>query len=46
MAPKKSRKLIQDITREEPTQDLEWRAPKSRGETHLRVPRSQVAESW
>jgi hypothetical protein len=24
----------------------EWRAPKSRGETHLRVPQSQVAESW
>jgi hypothetical protein len=23
-----------------------WRAPKSRGETHLRVPQSQVAESW
>jgi hypothetical protein len=25
---------------------LTWRAPKSRGETHLRVPQSQVAESW
>jgi hypothetical protein len=23
-----------------------WRAPKSRGGTHLRVPQSQVAESW
>jgi hypothetical protein len=23
-----------------------WRAPKSRGETHLRVSQSQVAESW
>jgi hypothetical protein len=23
-----------------------WRAPKSRGETHLKVPQSQVAESW
>jgi hypothetical protein len=23
-----------------------WRAPKSRGETHLRVPQNQVAESW
>ncbi len=23
-----------------------WRAPKSRGETHLRVSLSQVAESW
>jgi hypothetical protein len=25
---------------------LEWRVPKSRGETHLRVSQSQVAESW
>jgi hypothetical protein len=25
---------------------LKWRAPKSRGETHLRVSQSQVAESW
>jgi hypothetical protein len=23
-----------------------WRAPKSRGETHLKVPQSQVTESW
>ncbi len=23
-----------------------WRAPKSRGETHLKVSQSQVAESW
>jgi hypothetical protein len=23
-----------------------WRAPKSRGETHLRVSQSQVVESW
>ncbi len=23
-----------------------WRVPKSRGETHLWVPQSQVAESW
>ncbi len=23
-----------------------WRTPKSRGETHLRVPQSQVAKSW
>ncbi len=28
-------------------QEMEqWRAPKSRGETHLRVSQSQVAESW
>jgi hypothetical protein len=26
--------------------ELLWRAPKSRGETHLRVSQSQVAESW
>ncbi len=26
--------------------DYAWRAPKSRGETHLRVSQSQVAESW
>jgi hypothetical protein len=26
--------------------DPEWRAPKSRGETHLRVSQSQVAEKW
>jgi hypothetical protein len=25
---------------------LEWHAPKSRGETHLKVPQSQVAENW
>jgi hypothetical protein len=25
---------------------VKWRAPKSRSETHLRVPQSQVAESW
>jgi hypothetical protein len=25
---------------------LQWRTPKSRGETHLRVSQSQVAESW
>jgi hypothetical protein len=24
----------------------QWRAPKSRGETHLRVSQNQVAESW
>jgi hypothetical protein len=23
-----------------------WRVPKSRGETHSRVPQSQVAKSW
>jgi hypothetical protein len=27
-------------------QTIKWRAPKSRGETHLRVSQSQVAESW
>jgi hypothetical protein len=26
--------------------ECDWRAPKSRGETHLRVSQSQVAESW
>jgi hypothetical protein len=26
--------------------ECSWRAPKSRGETHLRVSQSQVAESW
>jgi hypothetical protein len=25
---------------------MRWRAPKSRGETHLKVSQSQVAESW
>ncbi len=29
-----------------PSTSLDWRAPKSRGETHLRVSQSQVAESW
>jgi hypothetical protein len=24
----------------------DWRAPKSRGETHLKVPQSQVTKSW
>jgi hypothetical protein len=28
------------------TREKKWRAPKSRGETHLRVSQSQVAESW
>ncbi len=27
-------------------EETSWRAPKSRGETHLRVSQSQVAESW
>jgi hypothetical protein len=26
--------------------DVIWRAPKSRGETHLKVSQSQVAEKW
>jgi hypothetical protein len=30
----------------EPEIQRPWRAPKSRGETHLRVSQSQVAESW
>jgi len=28
------------------TSKARWRAPKSRGETHLRVPQSQVTKSW
>jgi hypothetical protein len=26
--------------------EINWRAPKSRGETHWRVSQSQVAEKW
>jgi len=44
MAPKKNRKQAQDSLLEEPIKDRVWRAPKSRGETHLRVSQSQVAE--
>jgi len=34
------------LLRNEELWNMEWRAPKSRGETHLRVSQSQVAESW
>jgi hypothetical protein len=33
-------------TNKQHCKDKSWRAPKSRGETHLRVSQSQVAESW
>jgi hypothetical protein len=38
--------VLHEIVEKDKGKEFAWRAPKSRGETHLRVSQSQVAESW